>query len=229
MLLFQSLPLLRCQVANPRARNRSDLVRPSPSSMHRRDSPSASCLPKSASGRPSRHCICKRHTTSLLIRPCCFGNIQPQYFHDVSASSGFAQFLGENWCTCFVRHLTKSRDDARGDGTRFSVADRSPICFYDWDNLCGSARKKAFVSNKNIMTRDVSFPNFDVKFGGDFKHYRARNSSQRAGRDGRREDLAVFNNEYIISSAFGNVPCVIQHERFIRPRQICLNPRHHVV
>jgi hypothetical protein len=41
--------------------------------------------------------------------------------------------------------------------------------------------------------------------------------------------LAVFNDEDIISSAFGNVPRVIQHKRFIRPRQICLNPRHHVV
>ena len=55
--------------------------------------------------------------------------------------------------------------------------------------------EEAFVSNKNIMTRDVSFPNFDAKFGGDFKHDRARNSSQRAGRDRRREDLTVFNDE----------------------------------
>src|SRR6059058_1727144 len=85
-LLFQFLPLPRCLVANPRARSRLDLARPSLWSMHRRDSPFAFCLPEFASGRPSRHCICKRHTTSLLITPCWFGNIQPQYFHDVSTS-----------------------------------------------------------------------------------------------------------------------------------------------
>jgi hypothetical protein len=79
------------------------------------------------------------------------------------------------------------------------------------------------------MTRDISFPNFDAKFGGDFKHHRACNPPQRTGRNGRREDLALLNDENIIRSAFGNVPRVIQHERFIRARQICLNPRHHVV
>src|SRR5213596_335580 len=124
----------------------------------------------------------------------------------------FVQFLGGNWCTGFACHLTESR----GDAPWLSVADRSPIRLYDRNNLCGSAREEAFVSNKNIMTRDVSFPNFDAKFGGDFKHHRARNSSQRTGSDGRREDLAVFKDEDIISSAFGNVPRVIQHERFIR-------------
>src|SRR5436305_13518825 len=86
MRLFHFLQLLRCQAADPRARTQSDLVHPSLWSTRRKDSPSAFCLPESASGRPSRHCIYKRHTTSLLIRPCCFGNIPRQHFHDVSAS-----------------------------------------------------------------------------------------------------------------------------------------------
>jgi hypothetical protein len=132
--------------------------------------------------------------------------------------NGFAQFLGGNWCTRFACHLTESRDDTRGDGPRLSVADRSPIRLYDRDNLCGSAREEAFVSNKNIMARDVSFPNFDAKLGGDFKYYRACNPSQRASRNGWRENLAVFHDENIVSGAFGNVSCIVQHKGFIRAR-----------
>src|SRR5215471_11281783 len=146
MLLFQFLRLRRCQAANPPVRSRSDLVRPSPLSMRRRDSPFAFCLPEFVSGRPSHHCICKRHTTSLLIRPCCFGNIQARYFQYVSAPEPpLLNFLSKNWCAGFACHLTESTDDARRDGPWFSVANRSPIRLYDRDNLRSSARKKAFV------------------------------------------------------------------------------------
>src|SRR5215470_13368350 len=145
------------------------LVRLSLWSMRHRDSLSASCLRESASGRLSHHCICKRRTTSRLIRPCYFGNIRPQYFQDVSAPKpGFAQFFsGENWCTGFSRHLTKSRDDARGDRPRFPTADRASIGLYNRDDLRGGACEEAFVSNKNIVARDVSFQNLDAEFGGD--------------------------------------------------------------
>src|SRR5207302_9288998 len=89
-----------------------------------------------------------------------------------------SQFLGGNWCTGFACHLTESRDDTCGNGPWLSVADRSPICFYDRDNLRGSAREEAFVSNKNIMARNISFANSDAKFGGEFKYYLACNHLQ---------------------------------------------------
>ena len=46
---------------------------------------------------------------------------------------------------------------------------------------------------------------------------------------GRREDLAALDDENIVRRAFGDVPGVVQHERFIRAGQIRLDPRHHVV
>ena len=39
----------------------------------------------------------------------------------------------------------------------------------------------------------------------------------------------MFNDENIVCSAFGNVSRIVQHKAFIRSRQICLDPRHHVV
>src|SRR5437764_15474792 len=100
-----------------------------------------------------------------------------------------SQFLGGNWCTGFACHLTESRDDARGDGPWFSVADRSPIRLYDRDDPCCSGREEAFVSNKNIMARNAGVAGFDAKFGADFNYCRACNPWQRAGHDPWRVNL----------------------------------------
>ena len=66
-----------------------------------------------------------------------------------------------------------------------------------------------FVRYENIMTSNVGLGYFDSRLGGDFENDRTSNAAQSAGRDWRRENLAVFDDENIVRRAFGHVPFVI--------------------
>ena len=102
-------------------------------------------------------------------------------------------------------------------GPGFPLPIDRPSAFTTGTISAAETGEETFIRDKNIVPRNVGFRELDAKFGGHLKHSQARNSSQRTGRDGRREDLAVFNDEDIISGAFRNVARVIQHKRFIRP------------
>jgi hypothetical protein len=79
------------------------------------------------------------------------------------------------------------------------------------------------------VPREICLDHFDVEFAGNIKHDRSRDSLQRSGRDRRREDLAVLDDEDVVCSAFGDVSCVVQHQRFISAGKVRFDPGHYVV
>jgi hypothetical protein len=117
---------------------------------------------------------------------------------------GAAQFLGGNWRADFVSDGIS--DDARGDRPGFrcqSVAIR-----FTTDNLCAVP---AIVSNKNIMACDISFPNFDAKFGA-FSNAAKRSSSGPA--EMVAESCSRCQYQRCIRQRFR----IVQHRGFIRAR-----------
>jgi hypothetical protein len=79
------------------------------------------------------------------------------------------------------------------------------------------------------VPREICLDDFDAELATHIKHDRSRDSLQRSSRDRGREDLAVLNNEDVVGSAFGNVSCVVQHQRFISVGKVRFNPSHYIV
>src|SRR5205814_8597042 len=107
--------------------------------------------------------------------------------------------------------------------------DDAAIGFHHGNDLGSSSGKEAFVGHENVVPRKICLDDFDVELAGNIKHNRSRDSLQRSGRDRRREDLAVLNDEDVVGSAFGDVSCVVQHQRFISAGKVRFDPSHYVI
>src|SRR5262249_27172535 len=227
---FQSLPPLRYPVVNQRARNWWDPAHLFPSSKLRTGLPCASCPPESVSGKPWHRYICKRRTTSLLIRPRCFAKIQPPgAFPDILLLGiGFTNSIKDRGA-CLAGHLAEPCDDARGDRAWFSVSDKAAIGFDHRHDLGSGSRKETFVCHEYIVSREIRLDNFEVEFATNIKQHRGCYPSQRSGGDGRGEDLTVLDDEDVIGSAFGDVSRVVQHQGFVGAGKVRFDPGHDVV
>jgi hypothetical protein len=113
-------------------------------------------------------------------------------------------------------------------GPGLPVSDNAAIGFDHRNDFRSSSGEEAFVGHENIVPRESASVTL-TRARRNIEHDRSRDSAQRSGRDRRREDLAVLDDEDVVGRAFGDVACVVQHQRFISAGQVRFDPRHDVV
>ena len=71
--------------------------------------------------------------------------------------------------------------------------------------------------------------NLDSKLRRNLEDDRACDSTQGASGDRWRKDMAMLDDEKVVSRAFRNIARVVQHERLVRAGEVRFDSRHHVV
>src|ERR1700730_17146898 len=94
-------------------------------------------------------------------------------------------------CSGFARHFTETRDPARGDGSRLTIADCPAVRFDYWDHFRSRAGQKAFICDKDNMPRVLHLGDLDSEFSGYLKCDGACNPAHPSRRDWRRENLTA--------------------------------------
>ena len=103
-------------------------------------------------------------------------------------------------------------DDLGGDGAGFAVTDEAAVKLDSGDDLGGGAGEEAFVGGEEVVAGHHFLFAGEAELGEQLDDGLAGDAVETTGGDGRGVDFAVFGDEDVIASAFGDVALFVEHD-----------------
>src|SRR6516164_8670406 len=113
--------------------------------------------------------------------------------------------------------MAKLFDQPQSQWSWLSSADRPSIELNRWDDFGGSSSQKTFVCRKDIIPRQIAFPDRHLILRCKFENDLARNPFKRTRVHWWSPDVTAFYDKEVVARTLGDIALLVQHYPFRGP------------